>query len=58
MNRYSNDRDRTANVKHGGTGIPARWRCLHCGQVRSMTGSRGAGIRKRCAQCVAARCAA
>ena len=35
-----------------GAGMATTWRCLGCGIGRPLQGSRGAGIRKRCAQCV------
>jgi len=39
-------------VKYGG-GVATTWRCLGCGIGRPLLGSRGAGVRKRCAACVA-----
>ena len=50
------DRIRTAPdvpFKVGGGGMPHTWQCMGCGQTRLSTGSRGTGIRKRCAHCVA-----
>ena len=41
-----------------GTGLVTTWRCLGCDLSRPTLGSRGLGIRKRCAQCVAKRAAA
>ncbi len=42
--------------KPRGLGQGATWRCGGCQQTRYSTlGSKGAGVRKRCAQCVAAR---
>ena len=58
MNRNSNVTDKTAVNRIAGAGVPMRWRCLHCSQVRDILGSRGAGIRKKCAVCVAKRHAA
>ena len=41
--------------KPAGPGQAIGWRCMGCNQSRSTTlGSKGAGIRKRCAACVAA----
>lgn len=58
MNRFSGVADKTMNQRPNGSGVPMRWRCLHCAQVRDLTGSRGAGVMKRCAVCVAKRAAA
>ena len=58
MKLYSNNADKTAvNRAHGG-GLAMRWKCMGCNQVRDTLGSRGAGVRKVCAVCVAKRQAA
>lgn len=41
-----------------GPGPLISWRCMGCQQVRLMAGSKGKGIAKRCAGCVAKRLAA
>lgn len=38
-----------------GVGLEIRWPCMGCGKKRAWLGSKGAGIRKRCGVCVAAR---
>lgn len=38
-----------------GMGMLIRWHCFGCGQSRATLGSKGAGVHKRCALCVAAR---
>ena len=38
-----------------GMGMSITWQCFGCGQQRVTLGSRGAGVHKRCAVCVAAR---
>lgn len=40
-----------------GTGALMTWRCMGCHTPRSALGSKGAGIFKRCASCVARRVA-
>jgi hypothetical protein len=50
---YSGRRDLTTKQLAPGAGVPLAWRCMGCDQVRSMAGSRGAGLRKRCAACIA-----
>ena len=37
-----------------GTGQHSLWRCMGCNQNREAAGSKGVGIRRRCAFCVAA----
>ena len=44
--------DLTASQLVLGVGAVTTWRCLGCGIGRSLLGSRGAGIRKRCAVCL------
>ena len=56
--RFDHSVDRSMRPRQMGAGVPAKWRCMGCDQVRGMTGSRGAGLRKRCAQCVAGKGAA
>ena len=42
--------------RSAGIGLGMGWRCMGCNVSRSSTlGSRGAGIKKRCAVCVAAK---
>lgn len=36
-----------------GMGIEPLWRCMGCNKDRPSLGSRGKGVRRRCAQCVA-----
>ena len=54
---YSADNHNTPqDVRYApvGMGHHVTWSCLGCGQPRFTTaGSRGKGIKKRCAQCVA-----
>ena len=50
---HSTQRDLTGKQTGAGPGLPHRWLCIGRNQVRSMVGSRGAGIRKVCAECVA-----
>ena len=38
-----------------GMGMAIIWRCFGCSQSRQTLGSKGAGVHKRCKQCVAAR---
>ena len=38
-----------------GMGMAIIWRCFGCNQSRQTLGSNGAGVHKRCKQCVAAR---
>lgn len=33
------------------TGLPVTWYCMGCHQTRQPLGSRGVGVRKRCAAC-------
>ena len=43
----------TAPRPFAGVGHFSRWNCMGCGQWRgSSLGSQGAGIRRRCAECV------
>ena len=55
MNKYSGTTDKTMTQRVAGPGVAMRWKCLHCEQVRDYLGSRGVGIKKRCAVCVAKR---
>jgi hypothetical protein len=50
--------DKTAHQRIAGGGVPMRWQCFGCGQIKGLTGSRGAGVWKRCIDCVAKRQAA
>lgn len=36
-----------------GTGMCPTWRCMGCDKFRVSTGSRGVGVKRRCAVCVA-----
>lgn len=39
-----------------GVGMAHNWQCMGCGQVRFTTlGSKGVGLRRRCAKCVEAK---
>ena len=58
MNRFDSAADRTAQQRIAGAGVPMRWRCMGCSQIRDLTGSRGVGVRKVCGVCVAKRQAA
>ena len=54
----SDDITRTsvAAVRNTGIGHYSRWHCMGCHVWRdSMIGSKGAGLRKRCAVCVRAK---
>ena len=45
--------------KPSGIGQAMTWRCIGCQQARGTTlGSKGAGVKKRCGQCVAKKKAA
>ena len=56
---YSNDSHnapRDVAFRPAGIGSAHTWRCMGCNVCRStMAGSRGAGVKKRCAVCVAAK---
>lgn len=41
--------------RQGGTGSLITWRCFGCNKPRTTLGSKGAGVHKRCAACVAAK---
>ncbi len=41
------------NYRPTGMGIEPLWRCMGCNKDRPSLGSRGAGVRRRCAQCIA-----
>lgn len=56
--RTSSVRDLTAKRNPGGGGTHATWLCMGCNTSRLNLGSRGAGVRRRCAHCVAKREAA
>ena len=49
---------RDTKWREPGLGLHTRWECLGCRQRREMRGSRGVGINRRCAVCVAKRQAA
>ena len=38
-----------------GIGLDIRWRCFGCNKTRPTLGSKGAGVFKRCVECVAAK---
>ncbi len=46
-------RDMTAHQPARGVGMNPLWQCLGCGHKRDSAGSRGKGITRRCAVCVA-----
>jgi hypothetical protein len=52
---YSTTSDVTAVRNSGGGGMSITWQCMGCHQKRSTTGTKGTGLRKLCAVCVAAR---
>lgn len=56
----SDDSRRGADVPYrpAGPGMLPTWHCLGCNQKRVVLGSRGVGVRKRCAVCVQKREAA
>ena len=54
MNRFGSERDHTMRVKGQGPGIYPQFNCFGCSKLRVTTGSKGVGIFKRCASCVAA----
>ena len=52
------DRIRTAPDtpwQPAGVGMASTFMCLGCGGRRMVLGSKGAGVRRRCAHCVAAK---
>lgn len=52
------DRIRTApdvNFRPAGAGMQHLWLCMGCGKSRPSLGSRGTGVARRCASCLAAR---
>ena len=52
------DRIRTApdvSFRPAGVGMAATFMCLGCGGLRLIRGSKGNGVRRRCAGCVAER---
>ena len=58
MSYHSDNHNAPSDVafKPAGIGSAHRWRCMGCNVSRSTTaGSKGAGVKKRCAQCVAAK---
>ena len=56
MSSGINSQRTDAPWKPRGLGQGVTWRCLGCNQHRYSTlGSKGAGVRKRCAVCVAAK---
>lgn len=52
---FSNYRDVSRATTGAGPGSSMHWKCGGCGQVKLMLGSKGKGIFKRCAACVAKR---
>lgn len=52
MSRYSSASDLSTSKTSGGPGIASRWLCMGCHLLKNTLGSRGAGVRKRCAACV------
>jgi hypothetical protein len=54
---YSTTSDVTAVRNSGGGGMSISFQCMGCHQKRSTTGTRGTGLRKRCASCVGLRLA-
>lgn len=57
MNADDSTKPRDVRFRPAGVGLHPSWLCLGCGQRRSATGSKGVGIFKRCAHCVAKRSA-
>jgi hypothetical protein len=55
MNRARSTKDLTLHQPLSGVGVAMRWKCGGCHQIRSMAGSRGVGVRKRCGECVSKR---
>lgn len=57
MTIRSNKTDAHADApwKPAGTGLALRWSCMGCNTPRDPAGSKGAGLRRRCAACLAAK---
>lgn len=53
LNNFPPASDSTAKQAPMAPGLQIRFSCLGCGKSRNPSGSRGAGIKRRCAQCVA-----
>lgn len=51
--RTSPEPDRSMQWHTGGTGLHSTWMCMGCHKPRLRTGSKGKGIKQRCAVCVA-----
>ena len=55
----NHNQPRDVGFRPAGIGSAHTWRCMGCGVSRSTTaGSKGAGVKKRCAVCVAKKAAA
>ena len=54
MNNYSSAPDVTAKQPASGGGLMTSWRCMGCNRTVPHLGSKGKGVRKRCAACLAA----
>lgn len=52
---YSTASDVTSKQPAHGPGLQSMWRCMGCNVTRPNLGSRGAGVRKRCASCLEAK---
>ena len=52
-NVHSNTRDMSMSQPARGIGMNPRWLCGGCNEKRESLGSRGVGIARRCAVCVA-----
>ncbi len=44
--------DSTDKLRPEAPGMQIRFACMGCGQRRNPAGSRGQGVRRRCAQCL------
>lgn len=53
MNHYISPKDVSMQRTAAGAGLSTAWRCFGCHTDRSQLGSKGQGVFKRCASCVA-----
>ena len=52
MSNHGFSSTKDVNFRPVGMGMMIRWHCFGCGQSRPTLGSKGAGIHKRCLQCL------
>lgn len=53
MSNDDRNTPRDVPFRPAGAGLSPTWLCMGCGKRREGLGARGAGVRRRCAQCVA-----